>query len=70
MKTKMRITPGQFINRIREDIFSHTDAHSAQVDMELDVTPAGFLNPRKTQRLSLKVSLEREMQDSLPGREI
>lgn len=70
MKTDMEVTPGEFINKLREDIFSHTDADSAQLDIELDVTPAGFLNPQKTQRLSLKVSLERGPQANKPERKI
>lgn len=59
-KRPNKVTPGQFIKRVKKDLLAHTDANSVNAEFELNIEPSGNLSEQQAQRVRLCLALVRK----------
>ncbi len=63
-RRRKRVSPGQFINMVKADLFAHTTSNEIRVDFNLTMSPDGSLYVRGPQVLTVYLVLERRMEPS------
>ena len=61
-KKHRKVTPGEFVNRLRDDIFAHTRSDRVSVELDLNLNASLHLCSRAAQQLRLHIVLERGLE--------